>query len=400
MNCKIAFLKTFSLILIGLIGTTLISCSDGSSSIESQADADESIEVDEITELIKPIGQFVVSGSMGNDRQSHYMVLLNDGRILTTGGRGKGVGGHRALVHPTAEIYDPATNKWEYTGEQSEGRTKNLVAVLPDGSVLAAGGERETTEGIRSAERWDPSNGTWSQTGDMIKARERSAWAQLLDGRVIVIGGFDTKKAKRLTTVEAYDQETGEWSELAPMATERTLHTATTLKDGRVLVVGGGKLDGPHIDLAEIYDPKSNTWADAGNMLLGRVLHTATLLSDGRVLVVGGQGKIVGGTGKVTSAEIWDPESLSWSSAGNTEIPRSEHAANVLIDGRVLVTGGQGAKNTAEIYNPEDSSWIKTSDMIKSRYRHAVITLPDGRVLISGGVAEDEVFAESELFIP
>ena len=72
----------------------------------------------------------------------------------------------------------------------------------------------------------------------------------------------------------------------------------------------------------------------------------------------------------------------------------------MLNDGRVLVTGGQGAKNTAEIYNPEDSSWIKTSDMIKSRFRHAVIRLTDGRVLISGGVAEDEVFAESELFIP
>ena len=169
---------------MGLIGTTLISCSDGSSSIETQADADESIEVDEITALIKPIGQFVASGSMGNDRQSHYMVLLNDGRILTTGGRGKGVGGHRALVHPTAEIFDPATNKWEYTGEQFEGRTKNLVAVLPDGSVLAAGGERETTEGIRSAERWDPSNGTWSQTGDMIKARERSAWTSYCHWRV------------------------------------------------------------------------------------------------------------------------------------------------------------------------------------------------------------------------
>ena len=234
----------------------------------------------------------------------------------------------------------------------------------------------------------------------MIKARERSAWTQLLDGRVIVIGGFDTKKVKRLDTVEAYDPETGEWSELAPMTTERTLHTAIALKDGRVLVVGGGKLDGPHIDLAEIYDPESNTWSDAGNMLLGRVLHTTTLLSDGRVLVVGGQGKIVGGTGKVTSAEIWNPESSSWSSAGDTGIARSEHAASLHNDGRELITGGQGAKNTAEIYNPEDSSWINASEMIKSRYRHAVITLPDGRVLISGGVAEDEVFAESELFIP
>ena len=150
MNCKPAFLKTISLLLIGLIGTTLISCSNEPASIETQANVDESTEIDEKTEVIEPIGQFIATGSMGNDRQSHHMVLLNDGRIFTTGGRGKGVGGHRALVHPTAEIYDPAADKWEYTGEQSEGRTKNLVALLPDGSVLAAGLERETTEGIKS----------------------------------------------------------------------------------------------------------------------------------------------------------------------------------------------------------------------------------------------------------
>ena len=170
MNCKPAFLKTISLLLIGLIGTTLISCSNEPASIETQANVDESTEIDEKTEVIEPIGQFIATGSMGNDRKHHLMVLLSDGRILTAGGTGKGVGGQRLLVHPSAEIYDPATDKWEYTGEQSEGRTKNLLALLPDGSVLAAGGERSTTEGIKSAERWDSSQGKWSQTGDMIKA--------------------------------------------------------------------------------------------------------------------------------------------------------------------------------------------------------------------------------------
>ena len=90
MNCKPAFLKTITLLLIGLIGTTLISCSNEPASIETQANVDESTEIDEKTEVIEPIGQFIATGSMGNDRQSHHMVLLNDGRIFTTGGRGKG----------------------------------------------------------------------------------------------------------------------------------------------------------------------------------------------------------------------------------------------------------------------------------------------------------------------
>ena len=187
-------------------------------------------------------GSFAATGAMGNDRQYHTMVTLPDGRVLTAGGRGKGVGGHRALVHTSAEIYDPSTGEWAYTGDLAEGRRKHLLAVLPGGSVLAAGGtDLSGFEAIRTAEIWDPVSGTWSATGSIDVAREKAAWAALSDGRVLLTGGVDTKRLKRLSSVEIYDPGTGEWGPAAPMSVERTLHTATTLLDGRVLVSGGGK---------------------------------------------------------------------------------------------------------------------------------------------------------------
>ena len=98
------------------------------------------------------------------------------------------------------------------------------------------------------------------------------------------------------------------------MAEKRILHTATLLNDGRVLVTGGGNPDGPFIKMAEVFDPETDTWSLAGEMSTGRSLHTATLLKDGRVLVVGGMGKR-------KTAEIWDPATEGWTSAGETEIP-------------------------------------------------------------------------------
>jgi len=73
--------------------------------------------------------------------------------------------------------------------------------------------------------------------------------------------------------------------------------TATRLPDGRVLFAGGGGA------IAELYDPESNTFSQTGSMYAARAFDTATLLSDGRVLVAGG----VDGSTALASAETSQP---------------------------------------------------------------------------------------------
>ena len=70
----------------------------------------------------------------------------------------------------------------------------------------------------------------------------------------------------------------------APHATD---HTATLLPSGKVLVAGGYD-DGGTLSSAELYDPASGTWTATGSLGTARYDHTATLLPSGKVLVAGG----------------------------------------------------------------------------------------------------------------
>src|SRR5262245_41993075 len=67
----------------------------------------------------------------------------------------------------------------------------------------------------------------------------------------------------------------------ATMEVERAAHTATRLADGRVLVTGGIRAGEAALASAEIYDPRSTTFSSAGTMTSVRSGHTATLLRDG-----------------------------------------------------------------------------------------------------------------------
>ena len=77
-------------------------------------------------------------------------------------------------------------------------------------------------------------------------------------------------------------QPVGTFTPTGSMITPRFLHTATLLPDGRVLIAGGSRLEANYawetLSSAEIYDPNTGTFTPTGNMSTPRAEHTATLL--------------------------------------------------------------------------------------------------------------------------
>jgi hypothetical protein len=93
-------------------------------------------------ELFDPeTGSFAVTGDLTTGREGHTATLLPDGSVLITGGHG-GVpvpgGGFDNLA--SAELYDPVTGTFHRTGSMATGREYHGATLLNDGRVLITGG--------------------------------------------------------------------------------------------------------------------------------------------------------------------------------------------------------------------------------------------------------------------
>jgi N-acetylneuraminic acid mutarotase len=90
---------------------------------------------------------------------------------------------------------------------------------------------------------------------------------------------------------------------------------------------------------AEIYNPNTNTWTQVGNLEIPRIAFTATLLPSGKVIVAGGGL----GSGAFSETELFDPATGTWSPAASMETAREGHVAALLQNSTLLVAGGVGS---------------------------------------------------------
>jgi len=251
------------------------------------------------SELYDPVtGQFGGNGGMVVARESHTATLLPDGRVLMVGGYHSLDGGLTFVTLADAEIYNPATGTFSLTGSLNDARWGHTATLLQNGKVLITGGFG-TPGALASAELYDPASGVFTRTGTMSVQRFGPVATLLLDGHVLITGNEHTP--------ELYDPATGSFALTGNTLIQRGEHTATLLPDGTVLLVGGYNAAGIAEVQSETYDPVKRIFTAGPNLNFARILHTATSLPDGRIAIIGGAGVDGGDLNFFNSAEIYGP---------------------------------------------------------------------------------------------
>ena len=303
-----------------------------------------------IAELYDPLtGTWSVTGSLNTLRADHTATLLLNGKVLVVGGVG---GSPVAGVLASSELYDPSTRTLSLTGSLNVPRIGHTATLLGNGKVLVAGGYANNccmeSDLTNTAELYDPATGEWSYTGNINVLRSLHTATLLSNGKVLYAGGGLGGAFTATNTAELYDPATGTWSLTGNLSETRVGHTATQLQGGKVLVAGGCRDEECFFTLgsAERYDPNTETWSITGSLNTPRIVHTATPLQNGMVLVAGGVESFV-----LDTAELYDPTTGQWSYTGSLNTPRYSHTETLLPDGKVLVTGTYEPIESAELYD-------------------------------------------------
>jgi len=184
------------------------------------------------------------TGSMSVERTGTGLrvTLLSNGQVLVTGGRNAS-----GTYLASTERYSSAIETFTPTGDMKVARTGHTATLILnshtplDGQVLIVGGETADPGGaLASAELYNPATGTFTFTGSMGTTRSQHTAVLLQNGKVLVLGGENTSHAS-LATAEVYDPATGFFTPTASImiTTRREFPGATLLNDGRVLVTGG-----------------------------------------------------------------------------------------------------------------------------------------------------------------
>jgi hypothetical protein len=342
---------------------------------------------------------FVPTGSLNTARYYHSATLLNTGVVLVAGGIGPVPGGTGTLGElASAELYNPGTGTFTFTGNLNAARDAHSATLLNNGSVLIAGGSGVAGE-LASAEIYNPATAAFTLTGSLNTARYEHTATMLPTGEVLIAGGYGS--AGVLPSAELYNPATGTFTPTTgSLNAARFDATATLLPNGMVLIAGGADANGP-LSSGELYNLATGTFTlTTGSLNTARSSAAATLLDTGLVLIADGYNYST--TGPLSSAELYNPIAGTFSATGSQARSASLGTATLLTNGSVLFAGSLYNASAAEFYSPASGTFSVATELNTPRDLQTATLLPNGAVLIAGGYSDvsNSVLAAAELCEP
>lgn len=182
------------------------------------------------------------TGSMLNPSEFTPSALLYTGEVLIT--------------WSPPQLYNPTTGQWRLTGNFNQlnrgwpGHSDHSLAVLADGRALALGIRRGPNQNSVMGEIYNPTSGTWSLTSNPGLIRFQTEMVALPDGKILAAGGETEQNPPPVPNVlgivkwsDLYDPGSNTWRRVADMNQFREYHAVTLLlPDGRVATTGGTRI--------------------------------------------------------------------------------------------------------------------------------------------------------------
>ena len=317
-----------------------------------------------------------------------HLALLNNGKVLVVAGSGNvatETNYRAALWDPQAGTISTQALGWDMFC--------NGMVVLPDGRAFINGGtlQYDPFHGSQKNSVYDPATGVFTDVQNMAHGRWYPTVTTLGDGRVMTFSGL-TETGGTNTAVEIYTVGSGWSQEYAAGWTPPLYPRMHLMTDGNIFYSGSGTG-------SRIFNTSTKTWSGvvaSTNASITRTYGTSVMLpltpANGyrpRVMILGG------GNPATATTEIIDlaASPLQWQYGPSMSQPRIEMNATILPNGKVLAVGGSTndedaatASRNADLYDPNTNSFSPAGANAYPRLYHSgSLLLPDATVMLVGG---------------
>jgi hypothetical protein len=297
----------------------------------------------------------VTTQPVGWDMFCNGMVVLPDGRAFINGGTLQYDPFHGEL---RSSVYDLTTGAFTDVQSMAHGRWYPTVTTLGDGTLMTFSGLSESGGTNTSIEIYSVSTGWGGQIGSPFTPPLYPRMHLLPDGKVFYSGSTAQSRL--------FDPVAKTWSGVIATTNyggTRTYGTSVLLPLSPannykpvVMIMGGGS---PSTATTELIDLSAATpkWTSGPSMSQPRIEMNATILPNGKILTLGGSLNDEDTGTASLNADLYDPTTNTFSSAGQNAFARLYHSNSLLLpDGTVWFAGGNPARGTyeqhMEIYSP------------------------------------------------
>lgn len=249
--------------------------------------------------LDRDYSKWVITDSLKKTRlYGQTTTVLKDGRVLLVGGFTDYPSNPVSEVLGECEVYDPTKQVWNVTASLNTPRFNHKATLLNDGRLLVTGGSTLRDGFLSSCEMFDPSTNKWSKIASMNYVRANHSATLLPDGRVIVAGG-------RISKVELYDPIKDNWEVVGTTSLIIVDNLAYTINYGEYLFLLNEQMD-PGWEVFSLKDFRSVFYRKFKRQMFGQVFlklnEEKLILAGGREIIING----LPSTGSISFCQMYD----------------------------------------------------------------------------------------------